>query len=187
MHPGPCEVWVGWIDPAVFTLYLVDLSEPVVRAWQAVFAGFDKVSIEQCNIVDIADDTVISPANSYGDMGGGVDLVYRDFFGRQLERKVQGAIAEAHGNYLPIGEALLVETDHAIIPRMIVSPTMFLPEPTSQLNVYKSMCAALRVAKQWMDSIDTLFCPGMGTGIGCVSPEDAAEAMVGAYNDILTP
>lgn len=166
---------------AALTLHLVALAEDLVAAWKAAFGTRPDVRIHCANIVDVAEDTVVSPANSYGDMGGGVDLVYRNFFGRSIENSVQAAIAREHGPYLPIGEALLVDTQHERIPRLIAAPTMFLPEPTTVENVRLAFTAVLRVATENRDVISNLYCPGMGTGIGLVAPADAAGAMLAAY------
>ncbi len=162
-------------------LHLVDISPDMTDAWTHAFQDLPRVHITNGSILDFADDTIVSPANSYGEMGGGVDLVYRNFFGRKIEAALQDAIKGSHGSYLPIGEALLIPTDHEKIPRLIASPTMFLPEPTSQLNVYKASLAAFKLALS--RKIDRLFCPGFGTGVGRVSFHDSAYAMRGAYTD----
>ncbi len=166
---------------AALTLHLVGIADDLVDAWNLAFDEHSDVRVLRANIVDVAVDTVVSPANSYGDMGGGVDLAYRNFFGRSIEHAVQSAIAEHHGPYLPIGEAVLVDTLHDRIPRLIAAPTMFLPEPTTDENVRLAFTAVLRTAVKHRDVISDVYCPGMGTGIGCVSPTDAAQAMLAAY------
>ncbi len=167
--------------PTDLTLHLVDVSPEMVDAWRRAFAHHPEVRVIEASIITIARGAVVSPANSYGDMGGGVDLAYRLHFGRDIERRVQARIAEAFGNYLPIGEALVVETGHAAITHLIAAPTMFLPEPTTEQNVFLAMSAALKIARLHSTSIRELFCPGMGTGIGRLPPTVAAQAMARAY------
>jgi O-acetyl-ADP-ribose deacetylase (regulator of RNase III) len=162
-------------------LHLVDVSTEMVSAWRWAFAAHPEVRIVEASIVEVARGVVVSPANSYGEMGGGVDLVYRRHFGREIERRVQAKIRETFGNYLPIGEALLVETGSTVIPHLISAPTMFLPEPTTAENVYLAMSAALRVATSPDASIEAVFCPGMGTGVGRLPFTTAASAMARAY------
>src|SRR5689334_20182067 len=125
-------------------LHLVDVSPRMVSAWRSAFEAHPEVRIIEGSIVEVARGAIVSPANSYGEMGGGVDLVYRSHFGRDIERRVQAKIRETFGNYLPVGEALLVETGSTVIPHLIAAPTMFLPEPTTAENVYLAMSAALR-------------------------------------------
>ena len=162
-------------------LHLVDVSSGMIRAWRSAFAAFPEVKIIEASIVEVARGAVVSPANSYGEMGGGVDLVYRNHFGRKIERAVQSKISQAFGNYLPIGEAVLVETGSNGIPYLISAPTMFLPEPTTDQNVYSAMLAMLKVAESSSSLIDAVFCPGMGTGVGCLEYSVAASAMARAY------
>jgi O-acetyl-ADP-ribose deacetylase (regulator of RNase III) len=162
-------------------LYLVDVSSGMVDAWRTEFSTFPEVRIIEASIVDVARSAVVSPANSFGDMGGGVDLVYRNHFGRDIELKVQARIQQEFGNYLPIGEAVLVETGSEGIPHLISAPTMFLPEPTTDENVYLAMSAVLKLAKASSSLIESVFCPGMGTGVGRLPYSVAASAMARAY------
>jgi len=162
-------------------LHLVDVSSEMVDAWRSAFATYREVRVVKASIVEVARGAVVSPANSCGEMGGGVDLVYRRHFGRDIERRVQAKIRETFGNYLPIGEAVLVETGSTVIPHLISAPTMFLPEPTTAENVYAAMSAALRLAISADKPIEAIFCPGMGTGVGQVPFTSAASAMARAY------
>ena len=110
-------------------LHLVDVSAGVVNAWRAAFAAYPEVRIVEGSIVEVARGAVVSPANSYGEMGGGVDLVYRNHFGREIERRVQAKIQQTFGNYLPIGEAVLVETGSTVIPHLVTRQRCFCPSP----------------------------------------------------------
>lgn len=162
-------------------LHLVDRSPALVREWQRAFDQFPEVIIELGDILAIAHTALVSPANSYGYMNGGIDLAYRTFFGIGIEHAVQAKIAQAAGPYLPVGQAILVETGHARIPYLISAPTMFLPEPTIPDACERAMAAALDVARLHGGKWVALFCPGLGTGVGRVNARDAANAMVAAY------
>ena len=162
-------------------LHLVDVSAGMVIAWRAAFSGYPEVRIVEGSIVQVARGAVVSPANSYGEMGGGVDLVYRNHFGREIERRVQAKIQQTFGNYLPIGEPVLVETGSTVIPHLITAPTMFLPEPTTDGTVYLAMAAVLKLARSRADVLESIFCPGMGTGVGRLPFAAAASAMAKAY------
>src|SRR5580704_13695059 len=128
-------------------LHLVDRSPDLVREWQRAFREFPEVIIEIGDILQLAHTALVSPANSYGYMNGGIDLAYRTFFGIEIERAVQTKITQEVGPYLPVGQAILVETGHARIPYLISAPTMFLPEPTNADACERAMVAALEVAR----------------------------------------
>ena len=97
-------------------LTLIDINYHLVEAWLIAFQGIPDVSIQHGDILKHATNTLVSPANSYGDMGGGVDLAYRHFFGRDIERRVQHKIQTTGQAYLPIGQSLLVDTGHPRLP-----------------------------------------------------------------------
>lgn len=162
-------------------LCLVDTSDPLVSAWRDAFRQHPEVEIQCADILGVAHTCLVSPANSYGYMNGGIDLAYRHFFGIEIERVVQAKIKEVAGNYLPVGQAILVPTGHAQIPWMISAPTMFIPEPIDAADCELAMVAALTVALANPDACSTVFCPGMGTGVGRVPPREAARAMAKAY------
>jgi O-acetyl-ADP-ribose deacetylase (regulator of RNase III) len=167
-------------------LCLVDRLEPLVDAWRNEFAAYPDVHIEHADILSVAHTALVSPANSYGYMNGGIDLAYRHFFGVQIEQAVQSKIKEVAGSYLPVGQAILVETGHERIPYLISAPTMFIPEPIDVESCERAMVAALKVARANPDRCSTVYCPGMGTGVGRVPPREAAAAMARAYVEAAT-
>jgi len=165
------------------SLHLVDTNPALVSAWKSAFADLPEVSIQQGNILSVAHNTIVSPANSYGFMNGGIDLAYRWFFPKGLEVRVHQAISARPEHFLPVGESLVVCTSHERIPHLIVAPTMFIPEPVPSENCYLAMQAVLRSAAADAEVGKAVFCPGLGTGTGCVPPADAAREMVRAYRD----
>ena len=76
-------------------LYLRDTNSMVVAAWSHHFSDTDRVFVSQGDIRDLPDghvDAVVSPANSFGFMTGGIDAVYKGWLGEQVETFVQEAI-----------------------------------------------------------------------------------------------
>lgn len=70
-------------------LHLRDLGRPLVEAWQEAFRGVPDVRISQGDIfsdapgiveagapIDVRADAIVSPADSFGFMDGGIDAVY---------------------------------------------------------------------------------------------------------------
>ena len=162
-------------------LHLVDLNSDVVSAWMEAFAQHTEVDIEQASILDIATDTIVSPANSHGFMDGGIDLVYLRHFGQQLQDRVRDMIYRRPEGILPVGTAEIVKTMHDKIPWLIVAPTMEMPEAVPQINAHRAFSAVLRLTDRHPELSD-IYCPGFCTGVGQVSPIDSASSMEAAYS-----
>jgi O-acetyl-ADP-ribose deacetylase (regulator of RNase III) len=164
-------------------LTLVDLNIELVQHWQDAFASFPEVEILCDDILAVAHNCLVSPANSYGYMDGGIDYVYYNYFGPNIQVKVQEAIDRRPEGMLPVGASLVVKTGDQKIPYLIVAPTMELPGAVSFQNCYHAMVAVLRAASKYPDKIVHVYCPGLATGVGRVEPQYAAEEMASAYQD----
>ena len=97
-------------------LWLVDSNRELVDAWHKEFEGFKNVFIEYGDILEIAENTIVSPANSFGFMDGGIDQQYTDYFGLKPQEEVQALIRQRSDGYLPVGAAVLVKTGNKRIP-----------------------------------------------------------------------
>jgi O-acetyl-ADP-ribose deacetylase (regulator of RNase III) len=172
------------------TLYLRDISKDVVSAWEAEFADETEVHVSHGDIFALKADAVVSPANSFGYMDGGIDLVYSNFFGWDLEARLRELLAERHFGELPVGQAVVVPTRHESIPYLVSAPTMRVPSTISRtLNVYLAFRAALIAVLAHNNAenspISSLLVPGLGTGVGDMPPGRAARQMKRAYRAIL--
>ena len=163
-------------------LHLIDTQPELVRCWTQGFSDFAEVDIQCADILSVAHNTLVSPANSYGYMDGGIDRLYNAHFGAEMQRHVTEAISRRPEGYLPVGASLLVRTGDARIPYLIVAPTMLTPEAVPAAHAFRALAAVLRVAKQNADKVTDVYCPGLATGIGGVAPEDAAAEMAAAYD-----
>jgi O-acetyl-ADP-ribose deacetylase (regulator of RNase III) len=165
-------------------IHFVDTDLGVVNELRRAFAGIEDVFSAEGNILAVARDALVSPANSYGLMDGGIDAEYSAFFGPNVQTAVQGAISRRPEGYLPIGASLAIRTHHKKIPFLIVAPTMHTPEEVSSENCYRAMRAVLRLVRAEAGlAAGEVFCPGLGTGIGRVPPAEAANQMLRAYLD----
>ncbi len=70
---------------------------------------------------------MVSPANSFGFMDGGIDRAYVERFGRSLQDRVQDLIFRKHHGELLVGAADIVATGAASHPWLVVAPTMRVP------------------------------------------------------------
>ncbi len=128
-------------------IYIVTPDPQTATVFMAAFKG-TPVEINYGNLLEIAEDIIVSPANSYGYLDGGIDRVYRECFGPQLETDLLEAIARLGGR-LQIGQALTICTPS--IPRIrqiIFAPTVEMPEAVPSVNVFRATRAALREASR---------------------------------------
>jgi O-acetyl-ADP-ribose deacetylase (regulator of RNase III) len=172
------------------TVYLRDIRKDVVSAWEAEFAGETGVHVSHGDIFGLKADAIVSPANSFGYMDGGIDLVYCNFFGWDLESRLRQLLTEHHFGELPVGQAVVVPTQHEAIPFLVSAPTMRVPAAISRtVNVYLAFRAALIAVLAHNHGDDTpissLLVPGLGTGVGDMPPGRAARQMKLAYRAIL--
>jgi O-acetyl-ADP-ribose deacetylase (regulator of RNase III) len=169
-------------------LALRDTDPDVVAAWTQLLGVYDGVSVGLGDILAAGADALVSPANSYGFLDGGVDLVYRRFFGLGLQNRLQALLGHREGGMLPIGEAVIISTEHPRMTRLVVAPTMEKPRGIAGTdNVYRATVAALRCAVRAQPPISRLAMPGMGTGIGRMDPFESAEQVQRAVVEVLNP
>ncbi len=170
--------------------FLRDRNPALVKAWKRRFAHIPQVEASQGDIFDLQADAVISPANSFGFMDGGIDLVYSKRFGWHVQERLQERLRQEHDGELPVGLAVLVHTDDPHIPYCISAPTMRAPAPVSNtLNAYLAFRAALRVAlgfnRTHPGAITTILSPGMATATGQMDPDICAKQMLAAWTQVI--
>jgi O-acetyl-ADP-ribose deacetylase (regulator of RNase III) len=173
----------------MLAVHLRDINAGIVKAWGQAFADVPEVRVSRGDIFEHSADAIVSPANSFGFMDGGIDLLYSRYFGWRLQTDLQALLAEQHYGELPVGQAVVVATGNDVIPFMVSAPTMRVPaDISSTVNVYLAFRAALIAVlthnTRAQAPIRTLLVPGLGTGIGAVAPTPAARQMRLAYDAI---
>lgn len=130
-----------------------------------------QIIVKKGDITKVQCDAIVNSANSFGWMGGGVAGAIKKAGGEEIEKEaVQKAI-------VPVGEAVITTAGSLPCKSVIHAPTMDRPaETSSKDNVAKAMFAALICAEE--NKIKSIAFPGMGTGVGEVSPETAAKTMI---------
>ncbi|WP_008542051.1 macro domain-containing protein [Bradyrhizobium sp. CCGE-LA001] len=176
----------------MFSIYLRDINADVVEAWRTAFADAANVEISLGDIFAQQADAILSPANSFGHMDGGIDLLYSRYFGWELQTNLQDVLSEHHYGELPVGQAIVLATGHERFPFLVSAPTMRVPARIDQtVNVYLAFRAALIAVLSHNASADetiqSLLVPGLGTGVGAMPPLRAARQMRLAYDLILAP
>ena len=173
---------------------LAGVDGDLVRAWENTCGNIENVTVHDGSIFEVKCDAIVSPANSFGFMDGGLDLAISEFFGWHVQERLQKLIQTRHHGELLVGTAEVVETDHPEIPYLISAPTMRVPAILKEtVNVYLATRAVLVLLKfgtlpdgtPVKHIIETVAIPGMGTGVGKVPPDICAHQMKVAIEDIL--
>jgi O-acetyl-ADP-ribose deacetylase (regulator of RNase III) len=173
-------------------LILVDPKEQLCEAWEKAFQAYAEVEVFNGRFEQIAEyDCMVSAANSFGLMDGGVDLAISNYFGNSLQARVQEVILNSYNGEQPVGTSFIVNTHHPTHPFVAHTPTMRIPMPiTGTDNVYLAMKALLQAIKTFNSEaqlINTVVCPGLGTATGRVPFEEAARQMELAYRFYKNP
>jgi O-acetyl-ADP-ribose deacetylase (regulator of RNase III) len=192
---------VLFVDAAI-TVHLRDLGKPLVDAWSREFAGVPTVTISCGDIfsskpgpiapgdpIDFNADAIVSPANSFGFMDGGIDAVYTYQFGGGVQDRLREVIARDHDGELPVGLAVIVPTEHPAIPWCISAPTMRVPcDVADTVNAYLAFRAALLAVQRHNRTdaakIRKILCPGLGTAVGRMPVERCARQMRAAWDRV---
>lgn len=166
---------------------LIDLDRELVQAWSRAFSDCANIVPLYESIIEAHTSAIVSPANSFGYMDGGVDLVLSHHFGWQLEENVRAKLLQEHAGELPVGQAIIVPTSHAQVPWLISAPTMRVPMNVSHTtHAYLAFRAVLLAIqshnRDWPEAqIESVACPGLGTGCGLMPAKRCAKQMRYAY------
>ncbi len=176
---------------------LVALDDELAESWSRWCGDLEFVSVHRGSILDLECDAVVSPANSFGFMDGGIDAVYTRHFGSEVQERRQEAIRAHHQGELLVGTADVVSTGDDRIPFLIAAPTMRVPMILKDtVHPYLAARAALLLVESGIfatgphtgrrvnEHIRSVAFPGLGTGVGRVSADTCARQMRAALDDV---
>jgi O-acetyl-ADP-ribose deacetylase (regulator of RNase III) len=194
-----------------FKIHLRDRNPEMATAWKLLWKNHPAVEISSGDIFEVEPtDAIVSPANSFGFMDGGIDGYYSYRWPR-VQEELQKFLANHHYGELPVGNAVIIPIPHGdentILPGpwkrqegqpdfkwLISAPTMRIPmDITGTVNAYLAFRAALIALLKHNEANDleperqitSILCPGLGTAIGKLEPKVAALQMHMAYKHIL--
>lgn len=179
----------------------------MTKAWETEFSPYANIKVSSGDIFTGAPaaDSIVSPANSFGFMDGGIDLVYSRHFGWQMQQRLQALINKDYNGELLVGEAAIIKTLSAndspakftdpklnkgkLIKYLISAPTMRVPMDVNHtVNAYLAFSAVIKAVKKHNksvqnveDKITSVLCPGLGTAIGRMPAKRCAFQMRQAY------
>lgn len=106
-------------------LILVDPNAELCESWANAFQEFDNVEVVNDRFQSLLEfDCMVSAANSYGLMDGGVDLAIINFFGPELQTVVQEHIMEHYYGEQPVGTSFIARTINVNHRFVAHTPTM---------------------------------------------------------------
>ena len=168
-------------------IQLIDINENVCKAWEHAFKDVENVKVYNKDLFAVKAQCVVSAANSFGFMDGGVDAVIKKRL-PSIQEYVQRAIQDTRNGELLVGDAILLRTGDEDIPFCISAPTMRYPKIIANTeNVYlaaKAIFSALKTMEAMNMVCDAVTIPGLGTSTGRVMPDIAAAQMRHAYNEV---
>lgn len=129
------------------------------------------ITVVTGDITKLQVDAIVNPANSQLLMGGGVAGAILRAGGNDIQKQ---ALIKAP---IPIGKAVATTAGKLKAKHVIHAPTMTQPAMAATLEDVKAATkAALECAKH--THVGNLAFPGLGTGVGGLNPQDAANAMI---------
>jgi len=197
-----CNAWAVTADPEgdlatpPLELVLCAVEAPLAQAWLTVAENRPGIRVHPGSVLDIEAQAVVSPANSFGWMRGGIDALYSRAF-PEVEQNVRSGVLAYHGGELPVGEALIVPTGEAAPEWMISAPTMREAGEQLPADTVHPYLAARAVFRLWLhgrlengvpvrDAVRTIAMPGLGTGVGEVEPQTCARQVAAAWDEVFS-
>lgn len=174
-------------------LILVAPNPTLADAFRDHFHYLPDVEVVNNTFENVSEyDCLVSPANSFGLMDGGIDAAIIQYFGKALMIRVQDKILAEYLGEQSVGTCLIVETQHPKHPFLAHTPTMRVPMSINGSDIpYVAMWAMLLEIRRHnlhhKRKIETILCPGLGTGIGKVPYSEAARQMALAYDHFVYP
>jgi len=179
-------------------IILTAVDDGLADAWERHCGDVDNVVVHRGSIFDQTCDALVSPANSFGFMDGGIDMVFSRRFGWGVQERLQEMIRTRHHGELLVGAAEIVETGDEAFPYIIAAPTMRVPHVLGYtVNPYLAARAVLLmithgvinegqfVGQAVSSLVQSVAFPGLGTGVGRVGPNMCAHQVRQAIDDVL--
>ena len=170
-------------------IYLLSNDIACVDAFHKHFDGLAHVSIHHDDFCSFMRshhvECIVSPANAFGIMDGGYDAAITEWFGLQLQERVQAYIRDHYYGEQPVGTSFIV-TAGKDEQMLIHTPTMRTPGVIRDpLIVYQAMRTTLMCAME--HHAESVLIPAFGAATGNVHPLKVSRLMRKAYDQIMHP
>jgi O-acetyl-ADP-ribose deacetylase (regulator of RNase III) len=156
---------------------------------KSIFQDIPTISVILNTITNGTYSTIISAGNSFAEMNGGVDGIINTHLSgytpnKYIQEDVKAYINKYFMGELPVGQSILIPTNHPKHTRLIYTPTMRVAEDVSTtINAYLAFRSALLIMKMY--SIQSASTPLFCSGAGCMSTQKACLQMKEAYKSVI--
>ena len=192
------EIEADYLTLGDIEIRFVSLDNRIDPMIRKVFADLDNVSGKKTVIkICKSADCIVSPANSFGQMDGGIDAALTEMLSVDDEpdyigKKVREIIWNEYFGEQPIGTCLMVPTDNDKFPWLAHAPTMTTPmNVKGSFNPYYAfkavLCEVLKINRSFTipeHRIKSVLTTTFATGCGGVELEEALEQMKLAYDQV---
>lgn len=175
-----------------YKISIVDLNPEIEKECREIF-GIHPLQFRTGNIFEGNPLAIVSPANSFGIMTGGLDLAIVRYLGQQVEDRVKARINKDFRGELLVGQSFYEDTGSDLIPGIIVAPTMRTPQKIDNtINAYLAFKSILytieEIAKKgYKHTNNHINISGLGTYSGQLAPVKFARQAHTAVFHYLNP
>ncbi len=169
-------------------VYLLAMQPELAEAFSRAFIGAGCVRIAREDFVSFMDGHpevagIVSPANSFGLMSGGLDKALRDYFGKVLQDAVRERIMNEWCGEQTVGTCMAVDIPGFPGKKLLHTPTMRTPSKIKDdLIVYSCMRSALMESIKY--GLDSIVVPAFGGGSGQIPADVIAHHMRLAWDQV---
>lgn len=167
------------------TFYFTDLNKDVINVYSKVFEDLPNFIFKRANITSQKGDVIVSPANSYGQMDGGVDRAI-NYSLDYISEDVQKLINELYYGEQPVGTCLLIPTFKTNYHYLAHTPTMRIPQDVNNtLNAYyafRSLLIEILNHNKKCNDIKSIVITSFCCGAGKMDKLKSAKQMRLAYD-----
>lgn len=169
-------------------IYILEIDKVKANVFKNVFKNEDVevvcddfTSFMKKNKVEC----IVSPANAYGLMDGGYDLAITNWFGEQLQKRVQKYILDNFYGEQPVGSSFIIDAGKDN-QKLIHTPTMRVPSKIIDTSIiYQCMRTTLITAIK--SNVKSIVVPVFGGLTGGVDSLTATKLMWLGYKQVTNP
>ena len=168
-------------------IYIIERDFEKFKYLKPYFMDIDNVELINKDIIKFLEEKqdihcVVSPANSFGIMDGGYDLALRNYYGMQIQERVQQYIIDKYYGEQPVATSFTIPAGKNN-QLLIHTPTMRTPEKIKdKMIIYQCMRSTLIEAKR--NNVKSIVLPMFGGLTGGCKAQDIAKMMRLAYDQV---
>ena len=174
----------------LMNIIFCDITSENLEALRGAFSDLPNFSFVRNQINSVPADCIVSPANSYGLMDGGVDRAI-NYSLDYISDKVQKLIQSHYSGEQPVGTCMIVPVSQSAMISgkfryLAHTPTMRIPKDVSNTDnayiAFRALLTELNNHNKKYKDIDSVVMTSFCCGAGKMNPIQAARQMRLAYD-----